>query len=280
MNCNAAGIAAAVIGINGWPAGGVATATAITRQRLHPHLHRHPREHGRPDARASRRLQRLHAGYVGEVAKGRPRPRGSGVVSLTGERRSLSSPPPPSTRYPSARRSRSRAAPRIADGDPLTYMWEQDDRGGAQGTALVSNTKLNGPLFRQFGKAAIVSPSRHPALRVAAARTRPPRTRRACSPTWTRSSPTTRTRRPGSARRGASSAFSEFLPTAAYVGLRGRERQPAGPSLPADRARRTPGGGGVRQRADTLLPRRRQRAVPRHLAEHGGDLRGRLDSER
>ena len=37
-----------------------------------------------------------------------------------------------------------------SDGDALTYMWEQKDRGGGAGTALTSNVKLNGPLFRQF----------------------------------------------------------------------------------------------------------------------------------
>ena len=36
-------------------------------------------------------------------------------------------------------------------------MWEQNDRGGAAGTALVNNTKTDGPLFRQFGTAANVS---------------------------------------------------------------------------------------------------------------------------
>ncbi|WP_326557757.1 M12 family metallo-peptidase [Micromonospora sp. NBC_01796] len=51
-----------------------------------------------------------------------------------------------------------------ADGDTVTYMWEQNDRGGLSGgstagTALVNNTKTNGPLFRQFGTAAVVSPT-------------------------------------------------------------------------------------------------------------------------
>jgi hypothetical protein len=49
-----------------------------------------------------------------------------------------------------------------ADSDPLTYMWEQNDigvisGGTTTGTALVNNTKTNGPLFRQFGTAAQVS---------------------------------------------------------------------------------------------------------------------------
>jgi Metallo-peptidase family M12B Reprolysin-like/Putative Ig domain len=44
-----------------------------------------------------------------------------------------------------------------ANGDAVTYMWEQNDRGKAEGTGLVDNVKKDGPLFRQFGKAAIVS---------------------------------------------------------------------------------------------------------------------------
>ena len=36
------------------------------------------------------------------------------------------------------------------DSDPLTYMWEQNDRG-LTATALVKPNKVSGPLFRQFG---------------------------------------------------------------------------------------------------------------------------------
>jgi hypothetical protein len=43
------------------------------------------------------------------------------------------------------------------DGDVVTYMWEQNDRGAATGTALVNNIKTNGPLFRQFGKGVDIS---------------------------------------------------------------------------------------------------------------------------
>ena len=45
------------------------------------------------------------------------------------------------------------------DGDTVTYMWEQNDRGGAAGTALTNNVKTNGPLFRQFGRAVDISPA-------------------------------------------------------------------------------------------------------------------------
>jgi hypothetical protein len=41
------------------------------------------------------------------------------------------------------------------DGNPLTYLWEQNDPGS--GTSLFSNTKNTGPLFRVFGIAANVS---------------------------------------------------------------------------------------------------------------------------
>lgn len=43
------------------------------------------------------------------------------------------------------------------DGDPMVYLWEQNDRGGSTGTDLIANTKVNGPLFRIFGHYADVS---------------------------------------------------------------------------------------------------------------------------
>ena len=43
-----------------------------------------------------------------------------------------------------------------SDNDPLIYLWEQNDRGAAGATSLISNTKLNGPLFRVFGEYASV----------------------------------------------------------------------------------------------------------------------------
>ena len=44
-----------------------------------------------------------------------------------------------------------------ADDDTLTYSWEQNDRGAAAGTSLLSNTKANGPLFAMFPKSGQIS---------------------------------------------------------------------------------------------------------------------------
>ncbi len=47
-----------------------------------------------------------------------------------------------------------------ADGDPLTYSWEQNDRGASPnsaGTSLLINTKTNGPLFAMFPQSGQIS---------------------------------------------------------------------------------------------------------------------------
>jgi hypothetical protein len=43
--------------------------------------------------------------------------------------------------------------------DTLTYSWEQNDRGGAAGASLLSNTKTNGPLFAMFPISGQISES-------------------------------------------------------------------------------------------------------------------------
>ena len=39
----------------------------------------------------------------------------------------------------------------------MTFIWEQNDRGGAAGTSLLNNTKTNGPLFAMFPIAGQIS---------------------------------------------------------------------------------------------------------------------------
>ena len=43
------------------------------------------------------------------------------------------------------------------DGDAMVYLWEQNNVGGTSGTALGSNTRSSGPLFRVFGTYADVT---------------------------------------------------------------------------------------------------------------------------
>jgi hypothetical protein len=43
------------------------------------------------------------------------------------------------------------------DNDTMTFSWEQNDRGGGTGTALLSNTKADGPLFAMFPKSGQIS---------------------------------------------------------------------------------------------------------------------------
>ena len=110
------------------------------------------------------------------------------------------------------------------DDDTLTYLWEQNDPGPATGTALINNTKTDGPLFRMFGTYADVSPA---GPRVAVPGREPGR--RQPEPDLPRPGPGRRGQHqrrdralPGAglprhrARPDRSDCYSEFLPTAGY----------------------------------------------------------------
>ncbi|WP_395690814.1 M12 family metallo-peptidase [Nocardioides sp.] len=96
--------------------------------------------------------------HVGETAKGGPADN-QGRHSRTGNHS-------PVVRAPADRTIPTRTPFILTgsgtdpDGDPLVYLWEQnDDSRGLNGTALIDNYKDYGPLFRVFGKAANVSDS-------------------------------------------------------------------------------------------------------------------------
>jgi len=192
-------------------------------------------------------------GYVGEITAGGPTTR-RGAITFTGNTAPNVTVPAGYTipvRTPFA----LTGSATDADSDPLTYMWEQNDRGAASGTGLVSNTKTNGPLFRQFGTRAIVSstgtlqydspgenhvdgnPTRvFPDMAQILANNTNAETG-AC-PTAS-ATPT-----------GAQiDCFSEFLPTAAYVGFAGVNAAPA--SLHFKLTARD-GRGGVNSATTTL----------------------------
>ncbi|MFC7726093.1 M12 family metallo-peptidase [Nocardioides sp. GCM10028917] len=97
-------------------------------------------------------------GFVGETAQGGPQRNGGYTVTPTRNRAPVATAPVTKTipiRTPFALTGQATDP----DGDALVYIWEQNDRGGAAGTTLGSQTKINGPLFRIFGQYAPVTPA-------------------------------------------------------------------------------------------------------------------------
>lgn len=152
-NFTTAGVKAAIEGIAGWPSGGTVTVSTLGDTAFTITFGGSLAGVNVPN------LSLLNAtgasGYVGEITAGGPTTR-RGTVSTTGNTAPNVTAPAGYTipvRTPFA----LTGSALDADGDPVTYMWEQNDRGAATGTGLISNTKLNGPLFRQFGTRAVVS---------------------------------------------------------------------------------------------------------------------------
>ena len=194
------------------------------------------------------------SGYVGEIAVGGATNR-RGAVSGTGNAAPVVSVPASYTipvRTPFA----LTGSASDADDEALTYMWEQNDRGAAGGTGLTSNVKTNGPLFRQFSTRAIVSnsdtlqydspgqnhvtgnPTRvFPDMAQILANN----TNAATGACPVAGSPVTAAQ---------VECFSEFLPTAAYVGFAGVNAAPA--SLNFKLTARD-GRGGVNSATTTLV---------------------------
>lgn len=99
-------------------------------------------------------------GFVGETDQGGPVGNGGHRVEQTGNRAPVVTVPKAATippRTPFALTGRATDA----DGDTVTYLWEQNDRSDLYGTALTDNTKKTGPLFRVFGVAPHVSPGQN-----------------------------------------------------------------------------------------------------------------------
>ena len=97
-------------------------------------------------------------GFVGETARGGPIANRGNTVEATGNHAPTVTVPGPYT-IPTRTPFSLTGAATDFDGDTVTYLWEQNDRGAAAGTALTNNVKTNGPLFRQFGRAVDISPT-------------------------------------------------------------------------------------------------------------------------
>ncbi len=122
-----------------------------------------------------------------------------------------------------------------SDGDALVYLWEQNDRGSANGTGLIDNTKIDGPLFRVFGTYADVtsagtleynSPGEN--LATASPRRSFPDTDQVLAGQTNATAGTCPTPTAADYQNGSSGTlkngpvlecYSEFLPTASYLGF-------------------------------------------------------------
>ncbi|WP_326552036.1 M12 family metallo-peptidase [Micromonospora sp. NBC_01813] len=161
------GIKAAIESITGWPAGATVSVAAFGGVGALNDTGFQVTFNGGAVAQTNVASLGLTAftgadGFVGETAKGGPVDNGGFQVTPTTNHAPVVTVPDQFTipvRTPFALTGTATDA----DGDPLTYLWEQNDRGGISGgstagTALTSNVKTNGPLFRVFGTSALVSP--------------------------------------------------------------------------------------------------------------------------
>jgi hypothetical protein len=192
------------------------------------------------------------SGSVSETAQGGPAGNQGDEIDLTDNHAPVVTAPPART-LPMRTPFTLSGSATDEDGDPLTYLWEQNDTGGTRGTALSDNTRQDGPLFRIFGTYANVtaagslqspSPGRNTA-RASGLRTFPDLAQILDGNTNAKTG-RCEVKVPGGSSplsRRAVDCFSEFLPVKGYVGT-------AGSTGPAMHFRLTardsePGGGGV-----------------------------------
>ncbi len=221
--------------------------------------------------------------HVGETAKGGP-PDNHGDSHRTGNHAPVVKAPANRT-VPLRTPFTLRGSATDADGDALTYLWEQNDTGGTSGTRLVDNAKKNGPLFRVFGLYADVSnaaDAESPAAGENLAGTSPSRTFPDLTQILAGDTNARTGRCPAAPHEDPNeyvpvplpilNCYSEFLPIKGYVGT-------ARSKTPAMHFRLTardsvPGGGGVGH--DDVTLRVDQKAGPFLVSsfEKGGQVKG------
>jgi hypothetical protein len=246
VNFTVAGVQAAIQGIAGWPAGATATVSALTDTGFTISF-------GGTLAGADAGLLEIvglsggTSGYINEITKGGLTTRG-GSVSATGNGVPMVNAPAPMT-IPVRTPFQLTGSGTDPDGDTLTYLWEQTDRGGTSGTALTAAVKTNGPLFRVFGTRAVINATQFDPPGQNAPGTDPTRV----FPDLAQLLANETNAETGNCSALAATAQlncnSEFLPTADYVGTAGVNASPARLNF---RLTVRDGRGGVNSAATTL----------------------------
>lgn len=252
-NYTAAGIKAVIEAIAGWPAGGTVTVTSVSDSGFQITF---------GGALANTNVPMLGflnctggcSGFVGEIAAGGPTNR-QGFVVNTGNTAPVVTAPAGFTipvRTPFA----LTGSATDADDDVVTYMWEQTDRGAAVGTALINMNKTNGPLFRQFSKRAVFNAGEYAPPGQNHPDTDPTRV----FPDWDQILSNNTNAETGGCPDVVSppsvdniECYSEFLPTAAYVGFAGVNASPPRLNMRLT-ARDGRGGVGSASTVVTLAP--------------------------
>lgn len=153
------------------------------------------------------------SGTVSETNRGGAAQNRGSTVTATANRAPVATVPAAAYTIPARTPFALTAVASDADGDALTYSWEQNDRGA--GKALLDNTKRNGPLFRQFhtaSKAAPYSTSYSPPGQNVSSAT-PTRV----FPDMAQIVANNTNAVTGACPPGNVECFSEFLPTAVYL---------------------------------------------------------------
>jgi reprolysin-like metallo-peptidase family M12B/FIMAH domain-containing protein len=251
VNYTTAGIKAAIESMPGWPTGGVATVAAFGGTGALNDFGFQVTFGGTLAATnvGSLGLADFNGadGFVGETAKGGPVDNQGFTVEPTGNSAPVVTAPDQYT-IPLRTPFSLTGSATDPDGDAVTYLWEQTDRGGTTGTGLISNVKTNGPLFRVFGTPLLEPPyvetqynadgENHPT-------TDPTRV----FPDLVQILNNDTNARTGVCPDADVECFSEFLPTSDYVGFAGVNADPLSINF---RLTARDGIGGVAS-ADTKL---------------------------
>jgi hypothetical protein len=245
-NYTTAGVKAAIEAIPGWPAGGTVTIGSLTNNGFTITYGGSLAGSDVPNLELVGCTEPC-TGFVNDIVKGGATTR-RGAVTATGNN-------PPSVTSPAGFTIPVRTPFALTgsatdpDGDTVTYMWEQNDRGASTGTALTAAVKTNGPLFRQFGERAVFN---------AGIYNPPGQNQVTTNPTRVFPDLVQILANQTNAETGNCSALtgdaqlncnSEFLPTADYVGFAGVNASPARLNM---RLTARDGRGGVNS-ADTVL---------------------------